>query len=401
MSIRTDYRHTITASYIGYITQAVVNNLPTLLFLTFRDTFGIPLSAITLLITFNFGTQLVVDLLSARFVDRVGYRPSVMAAHLFAAAGLIGLATLPFILPDPFWGLLLSVLLYAIGGGLTEVLISPIVEACPTENKASVMSLLHSFYCWGTVGVIILATLFFALVGREHWRLLCVLFALIPLANTVYFSLVPIARLTEEGEGMTIREIFSSGLFWLFVVLMVCSGASEQGMVQWASAFAEAGLGVSKTVGDLLGPCLFSILMGGARVFYAKMSERIDLVSFLIASGVLCIATYLVASFSPSPMLSLAACAVCGISVGILWPGVFSVASATFRRGGTALFALLALAGDLGCAGGPTTVGFLSGLLGDDLKRGLAFGALFPLLLVVFAALLCRIRRRREGRETN
>ncbi|MBR5679336.1 MAG: MFS transporter, partial [Clostridia bacterium] len=268
MSIRTDYRHTITASYIGYITQAVVNNLPTLLFLTFRDTFGIPLSAITLLITLNFGTQLVVDLLSARFVDRVGYRPSVMAAHLFAAAGLIGLATLPFILPDPFSGLLLSVLLYAIGGGLTEVLISPIVEACPTENKASVMSLLHSFYCWGTVGVIILATLFFALVGREHWRLLCVLFALIPLANTVYFSLVPIARLTEEGEGMTIREIFSSGLFWLFVVLMVCSGASEQGMVQWASAFAEAGLSVEKAVGDLAGPCAFSILMGISRVLF-------------------------------------------------------------------------------------------------------------------------------------
>ncbi len=397
MSVRTSYRHTIYASYIGYITQAVVNNLPTLLFLTFRDTFGIPLAQITLLITFNFGTQLLVDMLSARFVDRVGYRPCVLAAHLFAAAGLIGMAALPFVFPDPFWGLLVSVLLYAIGGGLTEVLISPIVEACPTDNKASVMSLLHSFYCWGTVGVILLATLFLTFVGREHWRLLCVLFSLIPLANTVYFSLVPIARLTEDGEGMTIREILSSGLFWLFVVLMVCSGASEQGMVQWASAFAEAGLGVSKTIGDLLGPCLFSVLMGGARVFYAKMSGRIDLVSFLIASGVLCIATYLVASFSPSPAVSLAACAVCGVSVGILWPGVFSVASATFRRGGTALFALLALAGDLGCAGGPTTVGFLSDLLGDDLKRGLAFGALFPLLLVLFAALFCRVRKRGGG----
>ncbi len=399
MPIRTDYRHTVYASYIGYITQAVVNNLPTLLSLTFRDAFGIPLSRITLLITFNFGTQLLVDLLSARLVDRVGYRPSVLAAHLFAAAGLIGLATLPFVFPDPFWGLLLSVLFYAVGGGLTEVLISPIVEACPTDNKAAHMSLLHSFYCWGTVGVIICATLFFTFAGREHWRLLCVLFALIPLANTVYFSLVPIARLTEEGEGMTIREIFSSGLFWLFVILMVASGASEQGMVQWASAFAEAGLGVPKAVGDLLGPCLFSVLMGGARVFYAKMSGKIDLVSFLIASGVLCIGTYLAASFSPSPILSLAACALCGASVGILWPGLFSVASAAFRRGGTALFAFLALAGDLGCAGGPTVVGFLSGLLGDDLKRGLAFGALFPLLLVVFASVFRRIRKR--GTESN
>ena len=396
MSIRTNYRHTIYASYIGYITQAVVNNLPTLLFLTFHRVFGIPLAKITLLITFNFGTQLLVDMASAKFVDKIGYRPCILAAHLFAAAGLVGMASLPYLMPDPFTGLAVSVFLYAVGGGLTEVLISPIVEACPTDNKASVMSLLHSFYCWGTVGVILLATLFLALAGPERWRLLCVLFALIPLANTVYFSLVPIARLTEEGEGMSIRGILSSRLFWLFVVLMVASGASEQGMVQWASAFAESGLGVPKSVGDLLGPCLFSVLMGGARVFYAKMSGRIDLVRFLIGSGLCCIVTYLAASLSPSPALSLAASALCGATVGILWPGVFSVASAAFPKGGTALFAFLALAGDLGCGSGPAVVGFLSDLFGEDLKRGLAFGAVFPLLLVIFAAVY---RGRRTGGE--
>ena len=399
MSIRTDYRHTVYASYIGYITQAVVNNLPTLLFLTFRDEFGIPLSKITLLITFNFATQLLVDALSAKFVDKIGYRISVIAAHVFAAAGLCGMATLPDLLPDPFAGLLLSVILYAIGGGLTEVLISPIVEACPTDNKAGVMSLLHSFYCWGTVGVILLATAFLNLAGREHWRLLCVLFALIPLCNTVYFSLVPIARLTEDGESMKVGEIFRSGLFWLFVALMFASGASEQGMVQWASAFAESGLGVSKTVGDLIGPCLFSVLMGGARVFYAKMSGRIDLVRFLILSGVLCAGTYVLASLSSSPMLSLIACAFCGLTVGILWPGVFSVASASFRKGGTALFAFLALAGDLGCMGGPTAVGFLSGLFGEDLKRGLVFGAAFPVLLVVCAVIFRKVKKKEAGEE--
>jgi MFS family permease len=396
MSVRTDYRHTIYASYIGYVTQAVVNNLPTLLFLTFRDTFGIPLTQITLLITFNFATQLAVDAASAKFVDRIGYRPCIVAAHVFAAAGLIGMAVLPFALPDPFAGLLLSVILYAIGGGLTEVLVSPIVEACPTDNKAGVMSLLHSFYCWGTVGVILLATAFLTFAGRDHWRLLCVLFALIPTANIFYFSLVPIARLTEEGEGMKVVEILRSGLFWLFVALMFASGASEQAMVQWASAFAESGLGVTKAVGDLLGPCLFSVLMGGARVFYAKNSEKIDLVRFLILSGIFCIGTYIAASLSPSPAWSLAACAVCGATVGILWPGVFSVASAAFPRGGTALFAFLALAGDLGCAGGPTTVGFLSGLMGEDLKKGLIFGALFPAVLVVCAA---AYRNRGKGRK--
>ena len=399
MSVRTDYRHTIYASYIGYVTQAVVNNLPTLLFLTFRDSFGIPLSKITLLITFNFVTQLLVDAASAKFVDRIGYRASVLAAHLFAAAGLCGMATLPFLLPDPFAGLLLSAVLYAVGGGLTEVLISPIVEACPTDNKAGVMSLLHSFYCWGTVGVILLATAFLNLVGAEHWRLLCILFALIPLGNTVYFSFVPIVRLTEEGENMKIGEILRSGLFWLFIALMAASGASEQAMVQWASAFAESGLGVTKTVGDLIGPCLFSVLMGGARVFYAKMSGRIDLVNFLIGSGALCIGTYFLASLSSSPAVSLLACAFCGLTVGILWPGVFSVASAAFRKGGTALFALLALAGDLGCAGGPTTVGFLSGLFGEDLKKGLVFGAVFPAFLVLCALIFKKRTRKKNGRK--
>ncbi len=399
MSVRNNYRHTVFASYIGYITQAVVNNLPTLLFLTFRDSFGIPLTEITLLITFNFATQLLVDFAAAKFVDKIGYRRCVVAAHLFAAAGLVGLAAFPYLFPTPFSGLFAAVILYAVGGGLIEVLISPIVEACPTENKPAVMSLLHSFYCWGTVGVILLATLFFTLVGKQHWQLLCALFALIPLANAFYFARVPIARLTENGEGMTLGAIFGSGLFWLFVALMFASGASEQAMVQWASAFAESGLGVSKTVGDLMGPCLFSVLMGGARVFYAKMSEKIDLVRYLVLCGITCAATYIAASLSPSPVLSLAACAACGLTVGVLWPGVFSVASATFKKGGTALFALLALAGDLGCAGGPTAVGFLSGFFGDDLKLGLITGAAFPLLLVV-CTLVYRRAVRKKAAET-
>ena len=386
MSIRNNYQHTIYACYIGYITQAVVNNLPTLLFLTFHTEFGIPLTQITLLILFNFATQLLVDLVAAKWVDRIGYRRSVIAAHLFTAAGLIGLALFPSVFPTPFSGLAAAVILYAIGGGLIEVLVSPIVEACPTENKSAVMSLLHSFYCWGAVGVILFATLFLSVFGREHWRVLCMLAGLLPLFNCFYFSLVPIARLTEEGEGMTVGELFRTGLFWLFVALMFASGASEQAMVQWASAFAESGLGVPKAVGDLMGPCCFFILMGSARVFYAKMSEKIDLERFIMMSGIGCVLTYLAASLSPSPVISLIACAFCGLTVGICWPGVFSVASAAFPRGGTALFAFLALAGDLGCAGGPAAVGFLSGLLGDDLKRGLITGAVFPLILVICMA---------------
>ena len=377
------YQHTIYASYLGYITQAVVNNLVPLLFLVFQDNFGIPLLKITLLITMNFAIQLVVDFLSAKFVDKIGYRPCIVAAHVFAAAGLVGLSVFPYIFSDPFLGLLLSIFLYAIGGGLTEVLISPIVEACPTANKASVMSLLHSFYSWGSVGVIALSTLFLAVFGKASWRILACLWAILPAANAFYFSRVPIAPLVQEGEGLTIRELFSMRIFWIFVILMIASGASEQAMCQWASAFAEQGLGVSKTIGDLAGPCMFSALMGCARVFHAKFSEKFNLLNFIIGSCVLCIAAYLLASLSPSPVLALIGCGLCGLSVGILWPGVFSLASARCRNGGTAMFALLALAGDLGCSGGPTTVGMAASAFGDNLNLGLLFALVFPIVLIL------------------
>ena len=378
---KLSYKHTIAAGYVGYITQAIVNNLATLLFVYFHKIFGIPYAEITLLITLNFITQLCVDFLSAYFVDKIGYRTVTVFAHFCAAAGLVGMAALPFIMP-PFAGLLVSVILYAVGGGLIEVVVSPMIEACPTEEKASSMSLLHSFYCWGTVAVIVFSTLFFALLGIGKWRILACLWALVPLTNAVYFMFVPIYTLTGKGEGMTVRELMKSGVFWLFVILMFASGASELAMSQWASALTETSLGVSKTVGDLLGACMFSILMGFSRVFYAKMSEKIDLVRFILFSGVLCAASYFVTAFSPSPVVSLIGCALCGLSVGIMWPGVYSVAAAGFKRGGTTMFALLALAGDLGCSSGPTAVGFISSRLGDDLKGGLAFGVIFPLLLI-------------------
>lgn len=331
----------------------------------------------------NFAIQLVVDFLSAKFVDKIGYRPCIVAAHVFAAAGLVGLSVFPYLFSDPFLGLLLSIFLYAIGGGLTEVLISPIVEACPTDNKASVMSLLHSFYCWGTVSVIVLSTLFLAVFGKASWRILACLWAILPAVNAIYFARVPIAPLVQDGQSLSIKELFSMRIFWIFVLLMVASGASEQAMSQWASAFAERGLGVTKTVGDLAGPCMFSILMGSSRVLYAKFSDRINLLSFIIGSCVLCIIAYLLASLSPSPVLALVGCGLCGLSVGILWPGVFCLASARCRKGGTAMFALLALAGDLGCSGGPTTVGMAASAFGDNLNLGLLFALIFPIVLIL------------------
>lgn len=344
-----NYNHTIYASFIGYVVQAVVNNFVPLLFLTFQSSYGISLDRITLLVTFNFGIQLLVDLLSVKFVDRIGYRVSIVLAHVFSALGLAGLTVLPEVMKDPFWGLLLAVAVYAIGGGLIEVLVSPIVEACPTERKEAAMSLLHSFYCWGHVGVVLLSTAYFSIFGIENWKYLAWFWALIPVFNAVYYSQVPIAGLIAEGEkGMTLGQLVRSRLFWIMMLLMICAGACEQGISQWASAFAEMGLGVSKTAGDLAGPMLFAVLMGSSRAFYGKYSEKIKLEAFMAVCGVLCLCSYLLASLTGLPVMGLAGCALCGLSVGILWPGTFSMAASGIRGGGTALFALLALAGDLG-----------------------------------------------------
>lgn len=382
--MKDKYQKTMYACFAGYIVQAIVNNFVPLLFLTFESDYNIPLSQITMLITFNFGIQLIVDLLSTKFVDRIGYRVSIVMAHGFSAGGLIGLVVLPDLLPNAFAGLLIAVVIYAIGGGLIEVLISPIMESCPTENKEKAMSLLHSFYCWGHVGVVLLSTLFFKLCGIENWKILALIWAVIPIVNGIVFCKAPIASLIEDGEtGMSLRDLCRNQMFWILMLMMVCAGASEQAVSQWASTFAEQGLGVTKTIGDLAGPMAFAILMGSARAFYGKFGEKIDLDKFMMGSSLLCVIAYLCISLSPSPLISLVGCAVCGLSVGIMWPGTFSKASATLKNGGTAMFALLALAGDVGCSGGPTLVGFVTGQMSNNLKLGILAGIVFPILLIV------------------
>lgn len=381
--MKFSYKKTMYACFVGYIVQAVVNSFVPLLFVTFQETYQIPLAQITLLITVNFVVQLLVDMLSAGFIDRIGYRASVVLAHIFAAAGLALLTILPEVLPDPFVGILMAVFVYAIGGGLIEVLISPIIEACPTDNKESAMSLLHSFYCWGCTGVVLISTIFFTIFGISNWKILTLLWTILPLANMLLFTKVPIYSLQEEGDkGMNLGELFREKMFWILMLMMVCSGAAEQSVSQWASTFAEKGLGITKSVGDLVGPMLFSILMGLSRLLYGKYGEKLDLDRFMKFSCVLCILSYLCIAFIPVPMVELLGCGLCGFSVGILWPGTFSKAAVALRRGGTLLFAMLALAGDLGCSGGPTLVGFVSSGLGDNLRLGIFAGIIFPILLL-------------------
>ena len=384
--MKYSYDCTMRACFTGYIVQAIVNNFVPLLFLTFQRTYHIPLQQITLLVTFNFGIQLLTDLLSVAFVDRMGYQASMVLAHILSALGLICLTVLPEWMGHPFAGILSSVIVYAVGGGLLEVLVSPVVEACPSTHKEKAMSMLHSFYCWGHVGVVLFSSIFFKLAGIENWKLLAVLWAVIPILNALVFTRVPIAPVLPEGEeGMTIGTLFQNRTFWLLFVMMICAGASEQSVSQWASLFAEKGLGISKTAGDLAGPMAFAVLMGASRAFYGNYGEKINLDRFMAVSSVLCILSYLCLVFMPVPVLSLAGCALCGLSVGILWPGTFSRASKALPAGGTALFALLALGGDIGCSGGPSLVGMVSGMCKGNLKIGILAALIFPVLLLTGA----------------
>ena len=391
--MKNQYHKTIYACFLGYIVQAIVNNFVPLLFLTFEETYQIPLSRITLLVTINFAVQLLVDLLAIGFVDRIGYRVSILIAHIFSAGGVLLLTVLPDRCSEPFVGLLIAVIIYATGGGLLEVLVSPIIESCPTDNKEAAMSLLHSFYCWGHVGVVFLSTVFFAVFGIDNWKIMAIIWACIPLANTILFAKVPIAPLIGEGEkGLTIKELYSKKLFWLFLLMMICAGASEQAVSQWASTFAEKGLGVSKTIGDLAGPMFFAICMGLSRAYYGKFGEKINLQLFMIGSSMLCVVSYLGIVFFTIPAFGLISCGIAGLSVGIMWPGTFSMASASIKRGGTAMFALMALAGDLGCAGGPTVVGMVSSHFSDNLQMGTLVAIVFPVILCVGLAYTKKVR---------
>lgn len=385
MNVHNNYTHTIYASYLGYITQAIVNNFAPLLFLTFATEYSFSLNQITLITTVNFTVQICVDLLSARFIDRIGYRRAIVAAHICAALGLAGMAFLPELLSDSYIGLILSVILYAIGGGIIEVLISPIVEACPTKKKEAAMSLLHSFYCWGHVFLVVMSTIFFAIFGIENWKVLACIWAIIPLINAIYFSFVPIYPITGEKEKLSLKGLLSQKVFWLLIIIMICAGASEQAMSQWASAFAESGLRLSKTVGDLAGPCAFAILMGTSRALYGKYGEHIPLKKMMIGSAVLCIICYVIAAFTKNPVMGLIGCALCGFAVGIFWPGTFSMAAGKLPGGGTAMFALMALAGDIGCSSGPTVVGMVADYTNGSIKTGLAVAMIFP--IIIFAGI--------------
>ncbi len=413
------YKHTVRACYIGYITQAIVNNLAPLLFIIFQDRYQISFEEIGRLILINFGVQICADILAVKFADRIGHRKAAVGAHIFCAAGLVGLSVLPSILPSPYMGLVIAVIIYAVGGGLLEVLVSPIVDSLPGDAKASAMSLLHSFYCWGQMAVVLLTTLLLRLIGQDLWMLLPILWALVPFANLFLFMKVPLVPPIPDDHRTPLKGLLQSRFFLLALILMMCSGAAELTMSQWSSLFAEKGLHVPKMVGDLLGPCLFALFQGLGRTFYGVFGQRINLTNALLASGGLCILCYATTVFVPSPMLSLAGCALCGLSVSLMWPGTLSLTAARFPSGGTAMFGMLAIFGDIGASLGPWLAGLTSDLvtktpslvqygqqhnLSPDqvgLKGGLLIGMVFPLILFVVILAMKLLRRRNPAVRTD
>lgn len=399
--MKYSYKHTLRACYVGYITQAIVNNLAPILFIIFQKQFHISFEEIGRLILINFATQTVADIIAIKYVDKLGYRKSAILAHIFCAVGLIGLSILPKLMASPYIGLVIAVMIYALGGGILEVLVSPIVESIPGNEKAAAMSLLHSFYCWGQMGVVLVTTILLKLMGNDKWTIIPVIWAIIPIYNGFKFIKVPLMKPLPQEEQVPIKVLIKSKQILVAFMLMLCAGASELTMSQWSSIFAEKGLNVQKIIGDIAGPCMFAIFMGTGRTLYGIWGSKINLRNALFGSGILCIACYIITVISPWPVLSLVACAISGISVSLMWPGTFSLSAKMHPTGGTAMFGMLAIFGDLGASIGPWLAGLISDMAQKStkiievgkvyninidqlgLKSGLFVATIFPIILVV------------------
>ncbi len=403
---KQSYKSTIYACYAGYITQATVNNLAPILFIVFQQGYGLSYERLSILIMINFVTQLVTDAVSVRLCRYISPRAMTVFAHIMCALGLAMLGLFPLVLSDPFRGLCVSVAVYAVGGGLTEVLISPIIEAIPDtvgSEKAAAMSLLHSFYCWGQVGVVALSTGFLFFFGQDLWYILPLAWAILPALNAFVFTRVPIALQKSGKEELGILSLIKTKGFVFIMLLMLCAGASELTMSQWSSLFAQQGLAVDKALGDLLGPCLFAVLMGTGRVLYSIFADKVSIYLTLIASGALCAVCYIISALSDNAVLSLVFCALCGLSVAVMWPGTYSLAAAKIKNGGTGMFSIMALLGDFGCGAGPFVAGIICDRVTDSglseaagMKTGFAFSVIFPVMLIISAFVLLVLFRKKN-----
>lgn len=382
------YKHTLHSCYLAYVTQAAVVNLAPILFVIFQTEFGLTYQQIGALSLINFLTQLSIDAVAIKTLDKVGYRPAAIGCCACCTLGFLLLAICPAIWPGEFFALCLPVIVYAVGGGLAEVIVSPIADSLPLENKEGSMALVHGAYSWGQAAVVLVSTCTLAIIGHARWQWLPLIWAILPLYNLFRFCRVPLMPTIPDEHRTPLRDLLKNGTLWLFLLVMLCAGASEVAMSQWSSLFAEKALGVNKVLGDIAGPCLFAVFMGLGRIGFGKFGTKWKLSRILLLCALLAIVCYLLTAFFPHPIISLTACALTGLAVSLMWPGTVSLSAAAFPLGGAALFAFLALFGDLGCSVGPWLTGVVSDAVSVSnsdmaLRIGLAAGTIFPLTLFV------------------
>lgn len=391
MQGKINYTPTKISAYVGYFVQAIVNNFLPILFVAFQDIYGIGYEKLGRLIVFNFITQMVTDILSPKIISLLGYRKTAVMCQLIAALGLTLAAVLPNVLPNAYIGIVLAVIVYAFASGLMEVIISPMIEMLPTSNKSGNMSLLHSFYCWGQAITTVGTTLLLSAFGYRGWTYIPLIWAIVPFINAFSFIRVPIVEPQPERKSDSFRVLFSDRRFRVFMLIMLCAGASEIAMAEWASVFAQNALGVSQIAGDLAGPCAFSLFMGLGRLLYAAFSEKISYRSTVIVLGLCCAVCYYIAAFASIPIFALAACALCGFTVSILWPGTISAGAVAFPRGDAVMFSVFAMCGDIGCCIGPWLLGVVAEHF--TLNIGFAVSSFFPLLMVALAIFFIKEQR--------
>ena len=381
------YKTTKIACFIGFVVQAIINNFLPLLFIIFNTRYNLNYEQLGRLLFVNFFVQLIVDALTPALVKRIGYRGAAIACHGLAAAGLFMLGVLPLVFSNQIYACLVaSIIVYASGSGIIEVCISPMVELLPGDKKGADMAFTHSFYCWGQAFTVLVSTLLIFLIGQQHWHFIPMFWAIIPLLNMINFMRVPVIEQPDDPISKTANTLFKNRDFWIFAVIMICAGASEITMAEWASLFAQKALGVSKTVGDLLGPCAFAVCMGSGRVIFGLLDGKFNPQKALILNNILCVLCYVGVAVCNIPALSLIACALCGFSVSLSWPGTYSMAARHFPTGGTLMFSILALCGDLGCSIGPWLMGIVAN--STTLETGFLVCSVFPAFMVLTAPLL-------------
>lgn len=402
MNIARSYGLTKVACYIGYVVQAVVNNLLSLLFVIFNaQPYNISLEKLGSIIFINFAAQLFIDYISVFFTSRFGYKKCVVFAQATSVVGFVLLGFLPRVI-EPYFGILFSILFLAVGSGLIEVLISPIIEALPSDNKASNMSFLHSFYCWGQVLTVIGTTALVFALGNDKWFYIPFVWSIIPFINTLLFTRCDILELENNSAHSSALSLLKNKSVYKYMVFMFCAGASEITMVQWSSFFVEKGFGTEKWLGDLIGPCLFAVLMGIGRIGYGILGKKVSLERLLCYFSALCFVCYLVVALSNNGIICALGCAVCGLSVSVMWPGVISLSAEKFHSSGTAIFSLMAMLGDIGCAVGPWILGLIAEYAFDynlgrhlisalninstqsNMQLGFLICSIFPLIMFLF-----------------